>query len=230
MEHQKIVDEKKQEKIREYEATLWQRAEEFSIIRQALQQRVDELDVLFHEKPLQALNLYEQEVRGREERRYQEIKDEIEKIESEEKKIEKALTDLGSGILNENEIRPLIPVQDEEDKKLSKRRKRILEEEEKERKRLGDDKKEEDPVDFMYRIYGGFWTGASIIPVAPGAPTNLATGRHKRKVTFNGGVDPLYAAERFFFETADTHGGKVAFGKKHGPTYVGQGGRRVRKK
>ena len=230
MEHPKTVDEKRQEKIGEYEAILWQRAEEFSIIRQALQRKIDELDALFHDKPLHALNLYEQEVRGGEERKYQEIKDEIEKIELEEKKIEKALTDLGSGILNEEEIKSLIPVQDEEDRKLSKRRKRILEEEEKEKKRLGDDKKEEDPVGLMYRIYGDFWTGASVMPVAPGAPTNLATGRHKRKVTFNGGVDPLYAAERFFFETADTHGGKVAFGKKHGPTYVGQGGRRVRKK
>ena len=100
MEYPKIVDEKKQEKTREYEATLWQRAEEFSIIRQALQHKIDELDALFHDKPLYMLNLYEQEVRGGEERKYQEIKDEIEKIES----LHKIIIDFLTESTPENEL------------------------------------------------------------------------------------------------------------------------------
>ena len=70
----------KPEKIREYEEILWQRAQEFSVIRQALQQKLDELDDFFKGKLLDSLNLHEREVRAGKEGEYWGIKGEIDKI------------------------------------------------------------------------------------------------------------------------------------------------------
>ena len=210
MESIEGINSARPEKIKKYEEALWQRAEEFSIIRQALQQKVDELERLFHERPLHTLNLYKQEVRGKEEREYQEIKDEIEKIIKEEKRLEEGLLNLASGILNKKEIESLIPSQDEEEVRISKRKRQILED----KRRLG-----VDPRDIISEMYGEF--GAEKM--------HLTTGRHVRTVKNLGSIDSLDAAAKFYFQTTDTHGGKVAYGKRS-PSYISPSGKRIRKK
>lgn len=198
------------EKAKEYEEILWQRAEEFSIIRQALQKRLDELDDLFKESPLDSLNLHEQTVRQNQEKEYWETKSKIEDIQSEENKLENALIDLSSGVVNKEAIESLIPAQNEEERHISKRKKRILEE----KKRLGID-----PRQIMNEMYGEFGP----------EKMHLTSGRHATGVKNLGSVDPLTAAAEFYYRTTDTHGGKVDYGK-HGNSYVSPSGKRVRKR
>ena len=199
-----------QEKIAGYEELLWQRAQEFSIIRQALQQGLDELDKLFSERPLDSLNLHEQEVRRGEEKKYWETKEKIDEIKSEEDKLEEVLINLSSGDINEEEIKSLIPHQDEEERQLSKRKKKILEE----KQRLGID-----PRSIMSEMYGEFGP----------EKMHLTTGRHAGEVKNLGNIDPLTAATEFYYRTTDTHGGKVGYGK-HSGSYVSPSGKRVRKR
>lgn len=205
-----VVVQMSPEKTKEYEEALWQRAEEFSVIRRALQQELEKLDKLFIERPLSSLNLYEKEKRGHEEKRYWEIKAEIEKIIAEENKLEDVILRLTANSITENEITHMLPEQNEEQRALSKRKKRILEE----KQRLGID-----PRGVMNEMYGEFGS----------EKMHLTTGRHVHAVKNLGSVDPLFAAAEFYYRTTDSHGGKVDYGKKS-DSYVSPSGKRIRKK
>jgi predicted extracellular nuclease len=171
---------------------------------------MDELEILFKGKPLSSLNLHEREIRRREEGMYWEMKEEIDKIKQEEDKLETMLINLSSGIADEEEIKSLIPAQNEEEKQLSKKKRRILEE----KQRLGTD-----PREIINEMYGEFGS----------EKMHLTTGRHATGVKNLGNVDPLTAAAEFYYRTADTHGGKVDYGKRS-DSYVSPSGRRIRKK
>lgn len=198
------------ENTKELEDALWARAEEFSTVRQALEAKAKELEEIFEHEPIESLNLHETQVRAEEEREYWETKSEINKIKEEENKLEQALVDLGAGVANIEEIKYLIPVQDEEENKLSKRKRAILEE----KKRLGID-----PRQIMSEMYGEFGT----------EKMRLTTGRHVKTVKNLGTVDPLFAASEFYYRTTDSHGGKVDYGKRSA-SYVSKSGKRIRKK
>ena len=69
-------------------------------------------------------------------------------------------------------------------------------------------------------------------PPPPSDPTRITTGRHLKRLgpsQLQGIESTKDAAERFYRYTADTHGGKVRHGKKHG-SYLTRGGKRIRKK
>ena len=56
----------------------------------------------------------------------------------------------------------------------------------------------------------------------------LTTGRNRKAL--RGQHHPIDAPEEFFHQTADSHGGKVRGGSRtKGPSYVGKGGKRIRK-
>jgi hypothetical protein len=210
MEGVGAINEISLEQKKEYEERIWQRAEEFSVIRNALQKKLDELDALFKEKPLESLNLYEQEKRRAEEDEYWRTQEKINEIKTEEDKLEKILADLDQGTITLADLEVLLPKQNEEEKHISKRKQKILEE----KKRLGID-----PRQIMGEMYGEFGN----------EKMHLTTGRHATGVKNLGLVDPLFAAAEFYYATTDTHGGKVAYGKR-GDTYVSVSGKRIRKK
>ncbi len=199
-----------QERMAEYEKLLWQRAEEFSLIRQAIEKRVEELDQLFNDRPIDTLNLHERDERMSEEKEYWEAKAEISSIQEEENKIEEALVELGGGVLDEEKVASLLPEQTDEEKKISKRKKAILEE----KRRLGID-----PRDIMSEMYGELGR----------EKMRLTTGRHDKGVKNLGSIDPLSAAAEFYYRTTDSHGGKVDYGKRSA-SYVSSSGKRIRKK
>ncbi|MEK7117898.1 MAG: hypothetical protein AAB861_03955 [Patescibacteria group bacterium] len=194
----------------EYEALLWQRAEEFAVVRGALQQRIDELEKIFAERPTSTLNLHEEVARREEEKEYWETKAEVKKIREQEDAIQKCLEDLDKNIVNSSELQTLLPTQTAEEKVVSKRKQRILEE----KKRFG-----LDPRSIMDNMYAEFGM----------EKMHLTTGRHATGVKNLGSVDPLTAAAEFYYRTTDTHGGKVAYGKRSA-SYVNSSGKRIRKK
>lgn len=198
------------EKKKDYEERIWRRAEEFSMIRQALEARLKEMDELFLAKPTASLNLHESEERADEENEYWETKEKIDEIKSEEDRLEESLISLGQGTAVESDLEILVPAETEEEKTISKRKQRILEE----KKRLG-----LDPRGIMSEMYGEFGQ----------EKMRLTTGRHAKGVKNLGSIDPLSAAYAFYHNTTDTHGGKVAHGKR-GPSYVSSSGKRIRKK
>lgn len=192
-----------------YLENAWQRAEEFSVIRQSLQKEADELYILFTDKPITSLGLHKQDLRREDEEKYWEIKGKIDEIKKQEDELEEIILKIEEGNVSKDEIEKVLPKQTEEEKHLSKRKRRILEE----KRRLGID-----PREIMSEMYGEFGS----------EKMHLTTGRHGNGVKNLGNTDPLSAAAHFFFATTDTHGGKVAHGKKGG-SYVSVSGKRIRK-
>lgn len=198
------------EQAEKYEEIIWERAGEFSLLRNALQKRIEEMDILFEQKPSNTLNLYEIELRQGEEKEYWEIKGKIDEIKREEDKLENLLLSLSDGTATLEDVESLVPEEDSEQRKISKRKAAIL----REKQRMG-----VDPINIIGDMYAEF-----------GKETmHLTTGRHARKIKNLGTMDPLSAAHEFYYRTTDTHGGKVSHGKKS-PSYVGASGRRIRKK
>lgn len=193
-----------------YEQLLWDRANELAVVRQALQSRLDELDVEFKSAPLESLNLHQQEERRLREDEYWRIKEKLDGIKGQESQIEQALVSLAHGTADLSQIDKLVARPEEESPEtLPKRKQRILEE----KQRLGID-----PREIMADMYGEFGP----------EKMHLTTGRHAKRVKNLGLMTPEEAAAEFYYATTDTHGGKTRHGKK-GDVYVSQSGKRIRK-
>jgi hypothetical protein len=192
---------------RKYKPLLWQRAGKLQSLRNSLQDHQMKLYGQIEEMQNRHLNLYEQEQMGKKELEYWRIQEKMEDITNMEDEIVQAIESLEDGTASEEGLQEIAPPPVKETEELSKKKKRMQEEEE----RLGISQAEID------------WD----LDVAFGPnPTRLTTGRNRKRLKGSYNLD--VAADEFFYQTTDTHGGKVKHGKRGG-SYVGSGGRRVRK-
>jgi len=193
----------------EYEERLWHRADELMEMRASMTSRRDELYAEIQTMRAKALNLHEKDVVAQKETEYWRIHAKIEDIEKLENQLEAALEKLDAGQISQEELDKLIPQPQKQTPQLSKRKRRILEE----MQQLG-----LHPSEIAWGMYGEFGSN----------PTRLTTGRHQTGIKAN--FDPMFGASEFFYRTADTHGGKVAHGKKGRNYFTSASGKRIRKR
>lgn len=195
---------------KQYKDLLWQRADDLSEIREPLVEHQMQLYEEVEEMQTQNLNLYEQDLLAKKERAYWRVIGKLQDIANKEDQIEETLQGLEEGTISEERLMEIVPSPEDEEEQLSKRKQKILEE----RERLV--KLGHDPSEIEWDLYAEFGSD----------PTRLATGRNRRRI--KGSFHPATAAGEFFFQTTDTHGGKVKHGKM-GNFYTTRSGKRIRK-
>src|SRR3989344_2846100 len=199
---------------RHYEGQLWDVATELSTMRSAIEEHTAELYTEIEAMKVKA-NLHTQEVLRGKESEYWRIMGKIQTINEQEQQVQKALLDLEEGVATKTGIERLLPKKEVEGAdKISRRKEHIYEE----KMRLG-----MDPSEILYDIYGLYGSNR----LTERETTHLTTGRHLKGV--KGNLSSYDAAQAFYYYTADTHGGKVGYGKK-GDSYVTKGGNKIRKR
>lgn len=191
-----------------YEPLLWQRAEELSELRTQLKEHQQDVYHQTSEMKSRSLNLHEHDVLNEKEAEFWRIERKLQEIVKFEDQVQQALQQLEEGTINEFTLKSITPLIPKKTEQISKRKARILEEQQ----RIG-----LDPREIAYDMYAEFGYQPT---------THLTTGRHQKHV--KGNLNSLTAKEEFFHRTADTHGGKVNYGKKNG-YFTNASGKRIRK-
>src|SRR3989344_853209 len=175
---------------------LWKKAESLQQVRTDLEKKINILETEIASMRSRRLNLHEQNVLGKKEDEYQILTPQLNQKKQEEEEIQEKLIDLEYGMMSakiKNEIIHAV----EGDEIVSKRRQKIEEEQSRIQKELN-------ITDERY--------AAQIARKGGQQGTHLTTGRHATQI--KGNIDSASAAEEFYHRTADTHGGKVSYGKR----------------
>ncbi|MBS3903454.1 MAG: hypothetical protein KGZ30_03740 [Anaplasmataceae bacterium] len=207
------------------ESDLWLTVEKISAERGVKQIEADELYAIVQRK--QEGNLHEKQEAQEDSRRYWELQRALKTLQEQDELIQRYLEKLEGGeVIDSEETKELQAIlkiyldsSNEEVSKggLSKKKQRLLEEEKKMRDRLPKDQLSAMLYDeAVQNIPQGFETRLG----------RVSTGRHAKSL--NKVVDPLQAAGEFYNATADTHGGKVGYGKKD--YYTSKSGKKIRKR
>ena len=175
---------------------LWKKAESLQQARTDLEKKINILETEIANMRSRRLNLHEQDILGKKEDEYQILIPQLNQKKQEEEEIQKKLVDLEYGIMSA-EIKNEIIHAVEGDEIVSKRRQKIEEEQSRIQKELN-------ITDERY--------AAQIARKGGRQGTHLTTGRHATDI--KGNIDSANAAEEFHHRTADTHGGKVSYGKR----------------
>jgi len=175
---------------------LWKKAESLQQARTDLEKKINILETEIANMRSRRLNLHEQDILGKKEDEYQILIPQLNQKKQEEEEIQKKLVDLEYGIMSA-EIKNEIIHAVEGDEIVSKRRQKIEEEQSRIQKELN-------ITDERY--------AAQIARKGGRQGTHLTTGRHATDI--KGNIDSASAAEEFYHRTADTHGGKVSYGKR----------------
>jgi hypothetical protein len=176
-----------------WEQELWQQAEQVSIEMSGLEDKA--ADLYGQISILEKGNLHEREqLLPPKDAEYWKTQKRLEELKQRENNIQMALEQVSAGTMTADKMSELLVgdsgTQALENSVLSKKKRALLEE----KKKLLADGIDE-----------------YLAPLESGVGTHLSTGRHAKKVTVgNNTMDP---AGDFFNKTADTHGGKVAYGK-----------------
>lgn len=192
----------------QYDSLLWEKAEELSQMRGPLNeyhiQLAEEISAMYDSQ----LNLHEKEVLRDKVAEYNRIATKLQDITVQEDRVTQALESIEAGEIDIVTLRDLLPPPIEQNAQMSKRRRRMIEE----RAALG-----VDPRELEWDLYLEFGSNA----------TRLSTGRRKTKIT--GNYDSWIAEGEFYYQTADTHGGKV---RRTGARnyYTNASGKRIRKR
>ena len=192
-----------------YEPLLWQRAEELSALRTQMKECQQDVYQQTSEMKSRLLNLHEHDVLNEKEAEFWRIEKKLQEIATLEDQVQQALQSLEEGTIGESALQSIAPHLPKETEQLSKRKARILEEQQ----RLG-----LDPREVAYDMYAEFGYQPT---------THLTTGRHQKRI--KGNLNSLTAGDEFFHQTADTHGGKVSYGKKS-TYFTNASGKRIRKR
>jgi len=209
----------------EYEKLLWERAGQLSKAKAEIAAKRDPLYEAIQAMKRNA-NLHTQEIIREKENLYWQLQKELVAIQDEENRVQSALEKAEEGEIDEILFNNLKAAPSSDNQAhISKRKQKILEEAERLRKLSKERSGDEDDSGWSAAIYAG---GA--LPLTSNqhgrADGRLRTGRHRRKVK---NIDPLNAQIEFYFQTTDTHGGKVDHGKK-GTSYTSKSGKKIRKK
>ena len=188
---------------------LWKKAESLQQARIDLEKKISILETEIANMRSRRLNLHEQDVLGKKEDEYQILTPQLNQKKQEEEEIQKKLIDLEYGMMSA-EIKNEIIHAVKGDDVISKRRQKIKEEQSRIQKELN-------IIDGRY--------AAQIARKGGQQGTHLTTGRHATQI--KGNIDTTKAEEEFYRKTTDTHGGKVAYGKRQRKD---AGGRTIRKK
>lgn len=199
-----------------FENLLWEEAAHLSATKEALQNRQQEIFRLLN----QTNSIKDVQERRKLEDEYWGIPDSLQAVQDKESEIQNSLLRITEGSISESELNSFFPPEKEE-VKLSKRKARMLEE-------LQAIKKGASGIIFNNSGFGytlGYWESAGSFA----EPNRLTTGRHAKRLKGSFSTDS--AAGEFFDRTADTHGGKVNYGKEsRGQYYTSSSGRRIRKR
>lgn len=204
---QKDIDSKKEY----YEKRLWDEAEHLEETRNALLERQK---LLYGKLNDSANPIKDFDLRRKMEDEYWNISKSLEAVAQKENQIQSLLEQLNKGNIEESKLKGLFPYEDQTEKdRITKNKAHRLEQ----LRAIREGNTGDFGYDDVPRRSGGSYL----------EPNRLTTGRHATGVKNVG--SSLDAEGEFFYRTADTHGGKVDYGK-NGVSYVSSSGRRVRKK
>ncbi|MEK7520246.1 MAG: hypothetical protein AAB581_03345 [Patescibacteria group bacterium] len=209
-------NEKKSTEKDKIEDSLWTSAESAQQMRVFLEKRIGKLVAEVTEMRKNRLNLHEQEIMDEKEQKLLLLTRQLEQKKQEEEEIQKKLESLENGSMS-FEVKHELTQALQENDSLSKRKQRIQEERDRileEMKRTGE-YSEHEP--------GKALKIATQLARQGGKQGPLTTGRHASHIK---NVDTSSAEGEFYFHSADTHGGKVGYGKR---PRKDAGGRTVRK-
>jgi hypothetical protein len=176
-----------------WEQELWQQAEQVSTEITGLEEKA--ADLYGQISILEKGNLHEREqLLPPKDAEYWKAQKRLDELKQRENNIQLALEQVSAGTMTADKMSELLTedssTQALENSELSKKKRALLEEKKKLLAEGIDD---------------------YLAPLGNGVGTHLSTGRHAKRVTVgNNTMDP---AGDFFAKTADTHGGKVAYGK-----------------
>lgn len=190
------------------EKFLWRSAEASQQERIDLEKRISILETEIANMWSGRLNLHEQDILANKEKEYQQLTSQLGQKKQIENEAWHKLTEWELDIMNpgvKNELLQTI----KGNEPLSKRKQRIEEEKERLKKNLN-------IVDEGYATQIAHKGGQQ--------GTHLTTGKHGTSIT--GNFSPEEAPEKFYDATADTHGGKVSYGKRPRKS---AGGKTIRK-
>lgn len=199
---------------------LWEYADAISEERVRLEQQRDNLYSEVQQLRTNP-NLHEQELIIQKEKLYWEIIAALEALEQKEDTLQNHILSVEEGNYDIEEIKSFLPKEEKQDTpKISRRKQKILEERERERELL---------LSQMEPEIAEFYRHFNLRPVSHDEhnPNRLTTGRRATKI--KGNFDTLDAEGMFYEKTIDTHGGKVRK-RKGSNSFVGKGGKRIRKK
>jgi hypothetical protein len=207
----------------EYEALLWEKAEQVGELRISIQAQVEVMYAEIEAKRDANPNLHEQELLSKEEGEYWVLYQQLQEIIGVEKVILQLLEQIEEGSASKEEILSSLPsdveTPSDEEIKESKRKQAVAREKrftpETTYTYLGE-------AGLLY-LFGGNSFRHSRTQATD--PRRIASGRNKKKVTSGNGMSEF----DFYEATADTHGGKTRHIGKLGKAYVGKNGKRIRK-
>jgi hypothetical protein len=212
------------EQSAEYEALLWEKAEQVGELRTTLQKQLEVMYAEIEAKKAAHPNLHELELLAQQESEYWNLYRQLQEMNGVEETILKILERIEEGSATEEEILATLPTYakapTEEEKKESKRKQAIARQErftpETTCTYLGE-------AGLLY-LFGGY-PSFGYRQTSTTDPRRIASGRNRRRVSSGNGV-----SETDFYEaTADTHGGKSRRPGKSGGAYVGKNGKKIRK-
>lgn len=178
-----------------YEKQLWKRAEDLAVQKGTLALQKDAIYQEVENLRKQSPNLHDIEVLRDREGLYWKIDKELQSSIEEENAVQEALLHLEGGTVASEELAALIRESAHAAERISKRKQRILEYRRLLEKSHGFDAELDNPP--------------------PPPTTHLSTGR--RATAVKGNMEQKSAAEVFYRQTTDTHGGKIRkAGKKGG--------------
>ena len=202
-----------------YEGRLWEEAEHLAETKAVLKKRQAELYDLLHKgnksEDFNKIRKLEDEYWG--------IPDSLTEVEEKEAQVQDLLLRLDEGSVDESELRNLFPDGngEAEQVRLTKSKQRRLEQ--LKAIRDGISGVYFDSYGFGYDL--GYWERGNF----GNEPNRLTTGRHATGI--KGSFSPEDVASEFYYQTSDTHGGKVGHGKsRSGGHYVTKSGKRIRKR
>lgn len=187
---------------------LWEKAADLAESRKAITSVVN---AIFEELGNKGKNMHPRDKVDRENEYWQYMK-QLDEVKKEEQALEDALVEVGSGTVLEEKLMELLDIPKKQtEEKLSKKKRKEREFYE----RLMNDPRMRDAIDLgiVPPLRRSRWRGFGGYSEAP-QTTHLTTGRHATDVKNLGTVTPEQAEEEFYYKTADTHGGKVDYGKK----------------
>lgn len=206
----------------EYIDLLWQTVDELAALKKELEAHRNALYELIATDYKRTLNLHEQEKLRASESEYTQLGITLQDILDKEKAIQEALLELESGTIDRAKLAPLLPHGEQDQRSISRRKQHILKERARQQNATPDPLSGHSfPGNVEHDVRGGYGANAG----------DVTTGRHRKRL--NETLDPSSAADEFYWATADTHGGKVEYGKtRHAGSsyYTTVGGRKIRKR
>lgn len=196
---------------------LWQRAEELSEERNRLSDESAYLYTDLEEKRRARSHADEESMKK--EKRYWELGERMREIEAEEAEIQNLLEKISENVVTENDLERIRMLTTLRRKKASPTKS-----EGKKKKETKITQSKSSQTEEFNALEDIFGNSGSV-----NDPNRLTTGRHAKRV--KGNISVTDAEGEFFHRTADTHGGKVDYGKKkEKDTYVSRSGKRIRKR